>query len=103
MLKDKVLFVLERCNHDGDVTFFLKDLIFLSVSVGSVQIGTSVLELVYDVKSDSIDLDLVDVSVKTLSGISSNSEVTTIYLSLVVEIDDIDFSYIISDIDNSIE
>ena len=36
MLKDKILFVSERCNHDDDVTSFPKNLIFLSVSAESV-------------------------------------------------------------------
>ena len=103
MFKDEILFVLERCNYDDDVTFFLKDLIFLSASVGSIQIGTSASKSACDVKSDPIDLDLIDVSVKTFSGISLNSEVITIYLSFAVEIDDIDFNYIISNIDNLIE
>ena len=36
ILKDKVLFVLGRCNYDDDVTFFLKDLTFLFTSAESV-------------------------------------------------------------------
>ena len=103
MLKDKILFVLERYNYDDDVTFFLKDLIFLFISTESIQIETSASKPAYDIKSDLIDSDLVDVNIKTLSSTSSNSKVTTTYLSLVVEIDDIDFSYIISNIDDSIE
>ena len=36
MLKDKILFISRRYNYDDDVTFFLKNLIFLSTSIESV-------------------------------------------------------------------
>ena len=103
MLKDKILFILERYNYNDDVTFFLKNLIFLFISIESIQIETNVSKLVYDIKSNLIDLDLIDVNIKILSNTSSNSKVTIIYLSLAIKIDDIDFNYIISDIDNLIE
>ena len=36
MLKNKILFILRRYNYDNDVTFFLKNLIFLFISIESI-------------------------------------------------------------------
>ena len=57
----------------------------------------------YNIKSNLIDLDLININIKTLSYTNLNSKVIIIYLSLIVEINDINFNYIISNINNLIE